>query len=250
MEENYVPLTTASGPFQKFAIEESLKAADIPYTIREQGGPTAIIGSSTPLISQEFLVPPERLQEAKDTLCASGIVCEVSERLLRRAIEEIVKPLFGASNPDLSRLTHFIEVNNKETVKALLEAVLEEDGGLALLENVFFRLDHTEDVPSLRTLARVLGPKAGQHFLERLRNVMATGKTEERLAVLEIIPELPDSTARAHVLAMGLRDPDFQVREAGGEALFALGKGDFGYEPDAPEDEREAAIADFLTLHG
>jgi hypothetical protein len=247
--ENLVHLAASGSQFQKFAIEEALKAAGIAYAIRDHGAPKVYTGEGM-LLYQEFVVPESRLQEAKDALCANGIVCEVSEHLLRRALEEIVKPIMGCLDPDLSRLTHFVEVNNKETVKALFQEALKLEGGRGLLDDLFFRIDRPEDIPCLRTLARVLGPEADAAFWARLEEMMRSGEDQPRLALLEVLPELPEIRRRAEILAIALRDPSLEIRDTASEALFALGKGDYGYNPEDPEDERESAIANFLALHG
>jgi hypothetical protein len=250
MEQNLVPLTATSGSYQKYLIEEVLKGAEIPFAVQERGGLTAWLGKEAPTIFLEFLVPLERLQEAKEILCGNGIVCEVSERLLGRALDEIVKPLLGSSDRDLDRLARFFEVNNKETVKALVELTLEQPGGRPLLEDLFFRLARTEDLNPLRVLARVLGPKADARFFGRLVEEMGSGRKESELAILEVLPELPDTRERTEALAKALRDPILEVREAAGEALYSLGKGDFGYDPTSPAEDRETSIKDFLTIFG
>jgi len=249
MGKDLVPFTTSSSPYLQFAIEETLKGAGIPYAIRDYGGPPKAFATGR-LLFQEYLVPANRLQEAKDVLCANGIVCDVSERLLRRAIDEIVKPLMQESDRDLSRLARFIEVNNKETVKALFEQVLREEGGQQLLEDLFFQINRLEDLACLRTLARVLGPHADAAFNGRLMEVLATGSIQARLALIEVLPELPSTRSRAEAIAHALRDPQLEIRDAGAEAVFALGKGNFGYDPEGPEEERESAIDDFLAMFG
>ena len=114
----FVLLTTSHDPIQKALIGETLRGAAIPFV------PTPIGAHTMPQSAAEVLfhVPGERLQEARDLLCAKGVVCEISERLLKRSLEEIVKPLLGKTEHDLTRLTRFLETNNKETVRALFEA--------------------------------------------------------------------------------------------------------------------------------
>src|SRR5262245_28174003 len=143
MDKSLVALTTASGPYQESLIGETLKSAGIPYTTINKPGPgTAIqvlqLGATPAFLATEFQVPPERLQEAKELLCSNGIVCEVSERLLNRALEEIVAPLLDDPDRDLQGLVRFVDINNRETVKALLQAALRRDGGRRLVEDLFF----------------------------------------------------------------------------------------------------------------
>src|SRR6185503_3190109 len=134
MEQNYVVLTTAANSFQKSLIEEILRNSGIPF-LTQNPTPTVYLGAESPLSLEKVLVPADRLQEAKENLCANGVVCEVSGRLLNRALEEIVKPLLGDRERDLSLLMRFVEINNKETVRALFEATMKEQGGPDLLED-------------------------------------------------------------------------------------------------------------------
>ncbi len=246
MEMNLVPLTTAGNQYQISLISEVLQGAGIPFTMRDSAALSALGVGTTPLTSKQILVPQDRLQEAKDVLCAGGIVCEVSERLLTRALEEIVDPLLEAGDPDLDRLRRFIQVNNKDTSRALMEATLEKPGGPELLENLFFKLDQSDDVACLRALARALGSKVSGDFFERLKESLSAGTVEKRIALLETIPDLPNRPDRADALAVALRSTSSKIRDAAGEALFALGLGDFGYEAEGPPDEREEAITKFL----
>src|SRR5262245_58528857 len=128
MEQKFVLLTTAANSFQKSIIEAILRSAGISY-LSWNPSLTVVLGSERPLSLEQFQVPADQLQIAKEILCAHGVVCEVSGRLLNRALEEIIKPLLGTSERDLSRLQRFVEVNNKETVRALCEATLREEGG-------------------------------------------------------------------------------------------------------------------------
>jgi len=245
METREAFLATSGNQFQSAFIKDILERANIPYLIRDSA--LQVLGiSNMPMDSQEFRVPQDRLQEAKDALCAGGYMCEVSERLLGRALKEIVEPLLQAPEPDLGRLRHFLEVNNKETSRALIKATLEKPGGRGLLEEIFFNLNKTDDLVSLHSLARELGPRASQEFFDRLKSVLAAAPLEARQSILEVLPDFPDCPERTALLASALLSPDPEVRDAAGEALFALGEGDFGYNAEAPQDQREEAVSRIL----
>ena len=165
--ENLVAsLTTSVEPFQQSLIREILLGGGIVFETREPGPGSWLMGTANPLLPTEFLVPAERLQEAKDLLCAHGIVCDVSERLLRRSFEEIVKPLLGAPGRSLDRLVYFVGINNKETLRALFQATAKESGGLDLLEDLFFAMAG-EGTTHLLVLARVLEPLVESSFGKR-----------------------------------------------------------------------------------
>lgn len=243
-------LTSSSGPFQHAIVEGVLKEAGIEYDVRETSALSWLGVQPTEgyLSREHFWVPEERLQEAKDILCANGIVCEVSGRLLRRSLEEIVKPLLGAKDRNLDRLLRFVEINNKETVRALFDATLDENGGQDLLEDLFFHLATAGEggFRDLRILARALQKRVGDPFWERFLAAAVGGAKEVRLALLQVLPELPLSPQRVEALVRALRDKDGEIRDAASEALFAIQKVDFGYDPEDPQAEREEAIERFL----
>lgn len=244
MAEKYVTLTCSANPVQHALLEDVLKEERIPFQVRERSGSTVILGSASPLGVMEFLVPEEMLQAAKETLCGNGIVCEVSGRLLHRSFEEIVKPLLAEPRArDFERLAYFVGINNKETVRALFEATLEEEGGLGLLEDLFFVLAG-KDTSALRVLARALSPSMKDEFGARLLSGYSSLEDESREQVIDVLPELPDAPWRFDALLAGLRDEDSSVRAAASESLYTLEHGrDHGYDPDAPLEERESAIA-------
>ena len=245
MRSAYVSLATSVNPLQKSVIAEVLRDAGIPFDTYEGPAPAAILGAANPLDYVEFRVPPEQLQEAKDTLCAQGILCDVSERLLKRAVDEIVAPLLENPQQDLDRLVHFIEINNKETVSALFETVMGQDAGAALLEAVFFRMAR-EGQARLAVLARVLERASVDGFASRFRQEYTAGNRKTRVALLETVAEFPDSLPHWEALAAGLVDKDAEVREAAGESLYALKGNQYRFEPDAPADEREAVAEAIL----
>jgi len=261
MEPSFVKLTTATNPYQRSVIEEILQSAGIPYARYDGPAPTVYIASASPLAFEEFRVPPERLQEAKDTLCAHGIVCEASEPLLSRAIEEIIRPLLsaaperaepeagapeGADHPGMKRLQRFVRVNNRETVRALFDAVLAEGGGRDLLEALFFQLAR-EGSASLNLLARSLRNGMNAAFVDRFQSEATLGAKKTRLALLGVLAEIPKNRTLVLTLAAGLRDRDGEIREAASEALFALNLRDFGYDPSDPPGERESAVQRLLA---
>jgi hypothetical protein len=211
----------------------------------EASVPSALFGSASPMVEISFRVPESRLQEAKDALCARGILCEVSERLLRRTFEEVVKPLLGNPSANLDRLTYLVGINNKETVRSLFTLTLEEEGGRDILERLAFLLAGG-NVPALKILVRVLSRQSSKAFAEHFLLEMASGSKEIRLGLLETIKELPLGFPREEALALSLRDADLEVRDAAREALYSLKHTDYDFDPEAPEEEREEAIGRFL----
>jgi hypothetical protein len=173
------------------------------------------------------------------------VLCDVSERLLRRTLEEVVKPLLGLRDRDLHRLLHLATVNNKETLAALYEATNALEGGRELLEDLFFEMARAEQ-GNLAALARGISSKASAAFGERFLQEVKGGPKEARLALLDVAGCFKKTCSwMLESVATALADPDEEIRDAAGEALFAVEGTDHGYDPKGPEDEREEAITRF-----
>ena len=245
-------LASAQGPFLRTAIEGVLRDAGVDYETQARSGVSVALGihSTDGTFSwEEFYVSVERLLDSKDLLCANGIVCEVKGRLLERSLEEIVKPLLCQSAPSLDRLARFVEINNKETVRALFDATLRLSGGPELLSSVFFDLA-SRGSPALRSLVRALRfHDTGQEFSRRVTDQASEAMKSTRLVLLDLLAELPESTHRLEALVRGLRDPDGEIRDAASEALFTIYKQDFGYDAEGEECEREEAVLELLDRH-
>ena len=247
MAQKHVRLTLSANPLQRSLIEQFLKDGEVPFSTRDGPGPDVILGQMNPVGHLEFLVPEDRLQEAKDLLCAHGIACDVSERLLNRCLEEIVKPLLDTPAGDLSRLVRFVQINNKETVRALFEATLRFDGGRPLLENLLFQSAREGLTGPLTSLARTLGEGATESFAKRFHAEALGGEKATRLALLDVLPQFAAIPWRSAVLRDALLHDDFDVRDAASEALFTIREGDCGYDPEASPEEREAIVNEVLT---
>ena len=69
----------------------------------------------------------------------------------------------------------------------------------------------------------------------------AESDPKRRRNLAELLEKLP--SCRPEALLVGLlSDAEREVREAAVESLFSLTGDDFGYEPDAPQEERRAAV--------
>lgn len=249
MTRKDVRLASSVNPFQRSLIEAVLKDANIPFSTYESPTPSAVLGPFNPLGYVEFRVPPDRLQEAKDVLCANGVVCDVSERLLKRCLEEVVRPLLGREGRDFTHLLHLVDVNNKETVLALFDHTLEYAGGRELLEDLFFRMAR-DGSGRLLILARALSGNEGPSFGARFRREAIAGESETRIALVEVLPEFGEGSWQLSVLAALLLDPAGDIREAASEALFSLRGEDCGYDPESPPAEREATVQAILEAAG
>lgn len=245
-------LVATSNPVQQSIIEKALQDEGIGYSLRESASPNVILGQADPLHYVEFYVPPERLQDAKDLLCASDIVCDVSERLLARCMKSLVPPLLQlrrAADRDYSRLQRFVELNNRETVVAIYAATLELEGGQDLLEDFFFHLLSSGSAAIVR-LARALSQRSGvsvsDAFGRRFEAIGLSGEREARLQLLEVAADFAGPSWQSAVLRAALLDEDFEIRDVAGEALFAATGDDRGYDPRDPPEQREQMVQDIF----
>lgn len=240
MSDPHVPLISCANQLQKTLIEDVLKDHKIPFTCVD-ATMAPIFGQHSPLGYQELRVPSDRLQEAKDILCANDIVCEVSERLLRRTMDEVVLPLLQSRHREYDRLLHLTRINNKETVQAIFRSTLEHEGGRELLDEFFFALA-AEGSPRLLSLARILSVSASEEFLARYVELACDAGKEDRISLLEVVHVFPESSLHAAVILKALLDPDHDIREAGSEALYNVTGSSWGYEPDDPPETREEVV--------
>lgn len=245
-------LVATSHPVQQSIIEKALRNEGIQYSIRESSSPNVILGQADPMHYVEFYVPAEQLQDAKDLLCASDIVCDVSERLLSRCMESLVPPLLQirrSADRDFSRLEYFVEVNNKETVLAIYAATLEREGGQDLLEDFFFHLLANGSSAIVR-LARALGSKSGvsvsDEFGRRFEAIGLSQEREPRLQLLEVAPDFAGVPWQSVVLQAALLDDDFEIRDVASESLFSATGEDGGYDPGDPPEERERVVREIF----
>jgi hypothetical protein len=156
-----------------------------------------------------------------------------------------VKPLLGARDRDLHRLLHLATVNNKETLAALYDATGALEGGAELLEDLFFEMARAGQ-GNLAALARAISSKATAAFGERFLQEVKGGPKDSRLALLDVASCFKKTCSwMFESVATALADPDEEIRDAAGEALFSVEGKDYGYDPQGPEAEREEAITRF-----
>jgi hypothetical protein len=246
MNETFVPLTRSTELLQRTLIEDVLHAEKIPFTCVAHSMET-ILGVNPLVGFHEFRVRPDDVTKAKETLCANGIVCDVSERLLRRVLDEVVQPLLAARPPerDYARLIYLVQVNNKETVRAIFETTVGFTGGPGLLEDFFFALAR-EASPRLRLLARALSASATHEFYGRYISAATSDSPVCRGALLDVLHEFPSPELHQELLQNALVDADLEIREAASEALFNLKGSSCGYDPTADADERLAVVRRIL----
>ena len=244
MSDPYVLLTRAGHSVQKSLIEQILRTEGIAFDCVDRSM-SVILGSNPPMGYQEFRVSPESLQQAKDALCAGGVVCEVSHRLLNRTIEEVVEPLLESDSRVYNHLVHLIEINNKETVDAIFQRTVQLEGGRELLEDLFFELARLSSF-GLLSLARSLGDEASFGFLQRYQESAIAGDKQTRMALLGVLHDFSSRELHRRVMAVVLTDADFDIRDAAAEALLSLTESDCDYDPNGPPHERMRVVERIL----
>jgi hypothetical protein len=70
-DERFAHLTTCLDPVQRDLIESTLQEAGILYTTQQLNPISVMTLAETPFSQMEFRVTADRLQEAKDALCAN-----------------------------------------------------------------------------------------------------------------------------------------------------------------------------------
>ncbi len=263
MSDPYVLLTRAGHSVQKSLIEQILRTEGIAFDCVDRSM-SVILGSNPPMGYQEFRVSPERLHEAKDALCAGGVVCEVSHRLLNRTIEEVIEPLLESDSRVFNHLVQLIEINNKETVHAIFQRTFQLEGGRELLENLFFELARTSSA-GLFALARALGGSSGGSFdrsfdgsfdgsfggtsfgfLQRYQESAIAGDKQTRMALLGVLHDFASRELHRRVMAVALTDSDFDIRDAAAEALLSLTESACDYDPTDPPHDRLRVVERIL----
>lgn len=245
----FVALLRTANPVQRSLVGEVLSEAGIRFLEYEDVGPGGGFLSLPTLQHVEFRVPPAELQRAKDVLCANGVVCDISERLLRRTLDEVMKPLLASEGRDLTRLLYLVKVNNKETVGAIYEETRKLVGGTELLADLFFEMARAGE-GNLRILARALAEEPEAELGDRFARAIAEEGNEARCELLGAAAVFGKRPWVLRSVAAALLAPDPEVREAASEALFEIEGVDYGYDPEAPEAERESSVARFLRASG
>lgn len=242
----FTVLYETTGAYTVSLVHSILEENAIDYRTVEHGISPVALGMPSDAASGtcvvRILVEEARLAEAKNLLCEHDIVCDVSDRLRKRCFDSLAVPLLRGESDNLERLAHYLQVNNKATVAAILADIHADAQGPPLLMRLFCHLLESDDHLTLTRLTRFLNdhaapgmaPPALYELLPRL-----TRSVRRNLA--DMLGRLP--SIRPEEMLVGLlRDEEQDVREAAIESLFSLTEQDLGYEPDDTEEARNAAV--------
>jgi hypothetical protein len=241
----FVLLYEPGGPYAVSLVESLLRQNDIEYRRVDKGVSPVVLGmpSSAPWggATVQIMVPEDRLEEAKRLLCEHDIVCDISERLRRRGFESVAMPLLTGQSEDLPRLANYLRVNNKATVEAILTDIFEHRNGPELLVLLFMHLLGRDERVTLSRVSRFLDDHPVDSLGTDIAEVLPTLDASRRRDLAEMLGLLPSLDPRDLLVSL-LADADRDVREAAIESLFSLTGTDHGFEPDAPEEDRLAAV--------
>jgi hypothetical protein len=241
----YTVLYEPSDPYTTTLIESILAEHGIEHRIVERGLSSTVFGmpahSGFPTAPVEVQVEERQLEAAKRLLCEHDIVCDLSERMRARGYESFALPLLEGASRDLERLASYLRVNNRTTVAAIFDDIACHAEGEKLLVRLFFYVLGDEESPTPRRLAHFLNEHPPAELRRSIELRWAELTPEKRRSLAALLGALP-SVRPEPLLVEFLRDADEGLREAAIEALFVLTSEDFGFEPDASEDERLRAV--------
>ncbi len=231
-----------SDPYTTTLVESVLAQRGIECRVIERGLQSTLFGMPGGSGTIEMLVPEESLEVAKQVLCEHDIMCDVSERMRARCFESFALPLLRGESDELGRLVNYLRVNNKTTVGAILDDIAQHAKGPRLLVRLFFHLLAGDEHATLLRLTHFLNEHIPEELSRRIELESGQLAAEIRRNLAEMLGLLP-ALEPAPLLVELLGDADVDVREAAIESLFALTSEDYGFEPDAPEEERMRAVA-------
>lgn len=95
-------------------------------------------------------------------------------------------------------------------------------------------------------LGSSLADDATSEFLPRYAEEAISGDKQSRMALLEVLREIPSNYLHRRVMAVALTDADFDIRDAASEALYSLTESSCGYAPEDRPKKRFAVVEKIL----
>ena len=239
---------------------------EIPKSILETNGILAMIDRETANelypgthmdLNREgtkLLVPQSDVEQAKRLLCEYQVQCEIPNDAVERVITHVVRPSLGGSNDvDDARLLELLQSQTKDFRVAVFERTANLEGGHEFLERLVVAAVSGKDVDEdvRRDLATVVSRFDRASISDVLgERFGASLDAELRVRVARTFGRLRDRRSAERLVGL-LGDPAQEVRDEAFEGLFFRSGGKhFGYEPDAPEESRAAAIDRWMRWAG
>ena len=189
-----------------------------------------------------LVVPEYMLGKARDVLCMHGIACQVTPGEVEDLIRDRVDPALAKGEGGAESLVPVLAANKKEVVSRIIEDLAGRgEEGAAFVRAVLLEACRQEKTVLARSIARTLdrlGDAGLADWLASAPDAVTRARAASALAALGRHHE-----KAVRVLVGLLEDESIDVRGEAIEGLFSLEGEDYGYEPDAPLEERRRAVA-------
>ncbi|MBI1851206.1 MAG: HEAT repeat domain-containing protein [Planctomycetes bacterium] len=231
---------------------------EIPKSILETNGILAMIDRETANelypgthmdLNREgtkLLVPQSDVEQAKRLLCEYQVQCEIPADAVDRVITRVVMPsLGGSSDVDDARLLELLQSQTKDFRVAVFERTASLEGGHEFLERLVVTAVKAKEVDEdvRRDLATVVSRFDRASISDVLGELFgASPDPEVRIRVARTLGRLRDRRSAERLVGL-LGDAAQEVRDEAFDGLFFRSGGrSFGYDPEAPDGARAAAI--------
>ncbi len=183
-------------------------------------------------------IPSSTVERANEVLCAAGVVCRAEPGEVDAVWREHVAPAVAKAEEGAPDVVAVLDLNNMAVTEQIASRLGEVDR--RFLEQVFLEACRQDKPRLAAALARTLDAHDDDDLAERV-TAIPDGPT--RAVAATALAHLKGHTEAAiRSLVWLLEDDAEAVRDAAIEGLFSLVGEDFGFEPDAPVEERNDAV--------
>ncbi len=199
----------------------------------------------------DVYVPTAYVGRARSVLAQHGYASEIDRAQLEQLLTLAEAALAGEQEARTRFLQALEDAPSRQTRVEALRRLAAREGYLALLRSLASEAlasTEEEDARLPGDLALLiqegeLPRSVGEQWVKQLAEATHAERARTRRRAAAALGKLRGFGAAAPLVAL-LEDPDESVRDEAIESLYVLADGEsLGYEPDAPERERAAAIA-------
>ena len=183
-------------------------------------------------------IPSACLERAHEVLCAAGIVCRAEPGEVDAVWREHVAPAVAKGAEGAADVVGMLDLNNKAVTAQIAARIGEVDA--PFLEGVLLEACRQDKPRLAAALARALDVHDEGGLAGRVAEIPDGATRAVAATALAYLEEHTDAALRS--LVQLLEDGVEEVRDAAIEGLFSLVGEDFGFEPDAPPEERNDAV--------
>lgn len=241
-----VSVISADSVLQAHFVKSMLEGSRIPTWIQGEFS-HALWGGVDLWESKQgvHVVVSEKDEElARKVLCARGIVCQVTPGEVETLLQDHVLPAKRSGAEGIEKLIPILAMNKKEVLASVVRLVAEKEShGIRFLESV---LAEAVEQGEEWLAARLADSLDGMNISGLPKRLAAVSDGERRALAASVISRLRRLGRESlGTLVDLLEDPYLQVRNEAIEGLFAMTEQDYGYEPEAPPEERARAIEEW-----